>query len=65
MWLGETFHGVGDQDIESLILVGLLVPLDGQQRREGKKNEKKKKNLLWERKVSQELNPPCCLCSGS
>jgi hypothetical protein len=42
MWFGEAFHMLGVQDVESLILVGSLFPLDGGRRREGKKKEKKK-----------------------
>jgi hypothetical protein len=41
-WLWEAFHGLGIQDVKSLILVGGLFPLDAGRRREGKKKEKKK-----------------------
>jgi hypothetical protein len=52
-WLGEAFHGLGVQDVESLILIDALFPLDGGRRREGKK-------LPW---VSPALDLPCWLCS--
>jgi hypothetical protein len=43
-WCGEAFHGLGVQDVKSLILVDALFPLDGGRRREGKKKEKEKKD---------------------
>jgi hypothetical protein len=45
---GEAFHSLGVQDVESLILVGALLLLDGGRRREGKEKEKKKKNCQGE-----------------
>jgi hypothetical protein len=47
-WHGDAFHGLGVHDVESLILVGVLFLLDGERRREGKKNEKKKKTCHGE-----------------
>jgi hypothetical protein len=47
-WHEEAFHRLGVQDVQSLILVGALFPLDGGRRREGKKKEKKKKNHCGE-----------------
>jgi hypothetical protein len=38
-WLGEAFHGLGVQDVESLILIDALFPLDG-----GRRRERKEKN---------------------
>jgi hypothetical protein len=43
MWCGEAFHGIGVQDVESLIVVNALFPLDRGRRREGKKKEKENK----------------------
>jgi hypothetical protein len=39
-WQGEAFHGLGIQDIESLILVVALFLLEGGRRTEGKKEKK-------------------------
>jgi hypothetical protein len=39
---GEAFHGLGVQDVKSLILVDSLFPLDGGRRKEGNKEKK-----LW------------------
>jgi hypothetical protein len=64
MWYGEAFHELWVRDVESLILVDDLFPLDGGRRRERKKKEKKKK-FLWGRRVSPGLDPPCWLCRGS
>jgi hypothetical protein len=36
----ESFHGLGVQDVEGLILIGALFPLD-ERRREGKKKKEK------------------------
>jgi hypothetical protein len=50
-WLAEVFHGLGVQDVKSLIPVGALFQLDGGWRREGKKKrneEKRKKNHCGE-----------------
>jgi hypothetical protein len=47
-----------------LILVDALFLLDGGRKREGKKKEKEKKSQRG-RRVSQRLDPPCWLCSGS
>jgi hypothetical protein len=47
MWHGKTIHGLGVQDVKSLILVDTLFTFDGGRRREGKK--KKKKKSLWGR----------------
>jgi hypothetical protein len=41
-WHGEDFHRPGVHDVESLIVVDALFPLDGGRRREGRKKEKKK-----------------------
>jgi hypothetical protein len=35
-WCGEAFHRLVVQDVESLVLVDALFPLDGGRRREGK-----------------------------
>jgi hypothetical protein len=40
VWHGEAFHGLGVQDVESLILIDALFLLDGGRRRK-RKNEKK------------------------
>jgi hypothetical protein len=66
MWCGKAFHGLGVQDVKSLILVGALFPFDGG-RREGKKKEKKKKKKSspWGRRVYLGLDPPCWLFSRS
>jgi hypothetical protein len=48
-WSEETFHGLGILDVESLVLVDVLFPLDGR-RREGKKKGEGKKSL-WGRRV--------------
>jgi hypothetical protein len=37
VWCGEAFHGLGIQDVKSLILVDALFPLDVERRREAKK----------------------------
>jgi hypothetical protein len=39
MWHEEAFHRLGVHDVESLILVDALFPLDGGRKREGKKKE--------------------------
>jgi hypothetical protein len=36
-WCREAFHGLGVWDVESLILVDVLFPLNGERTREGKK----------------------------
>jgi hypothetical protein len=65
MWHGEAFQSLGVQDVESLILVGVLFLLDGRRIKKGKKREKKKEKLPWGRRVSQGLHLPCWLCRGS
>jgi hypothetical protein len=42
---------------QSLNLFDALFMLGGGRRREGKK-----KILPWRRRVSMDLDPPCCLC---
>jgi hypothetical protein len=41
VWHREAFHSLGVQDVESLILVDALFPLDGGRRKERRKKEKK------------------------
>jgi hypothetical protein len=55
------------QDVESLILVDALLPLDGGRRRERKKKEKRKrrKKLSWGRRVSLGLDQCCWPCGRS
>jgi hypothetical protein len=43
MWHEEAFHGLGVQDVESTILFGALLPLDGGWRTEGKKKKRRKR----------------------
>jgi hypothetical protein len=47
-WHGEAFHGLGFQDVRSLILVDALFLLDGGRRMK----ERKKKKSPWGRRVS-------------
>jgi hypothetical protein len=62
MWHGEVFHGLGVRDVKSLILVGVLFPLDGEGEEKERKKKRRKKSL-WGRRVSPELDQPCWLCS--
>jgi hypothetical protein len=48
MWHGEAFHGLGIQDVKSLILVDPLFLLNRGKRRERKKKEKEKKISIGE-----------------
>jgi hypothetical protein len=64
IWCGEAFHGLGVQDVKSLIQVGALFPLDGGRRIKGKKKEKKKKRSPWGRKVFLGLHLPCWSAVG-
>jgi hypothetical protein len=58
-WYGKAFHRIEVQDVKSLVQLGLLFPLDGEGRKEGKKkrNEERKKSL-WGRTISLVLDLP-------
>jgi hypothetical protein len=50
-WREEACHRIGVQDVDILILVDALFPLDGGRRRKGKKEKKSP----WGRRVSTLL----------
>jgi hypothetical protein len=58
----NAFHGLGVQNVESLILIVALFVLDGGRRREGKKKEKKKK-IAMGKEGSSRAGPPLAGCA--
>jgi hypothetical protein len=63
-WCGEAFHGLGVQDVKTLILVDALFPLSGERKR-GRKKKGKEKKLLLRKGVFPWLDPPGCVVDCS